>query len=95
MRTNWPPQQKISTVFRKKYSNIKFFIKVRTEGGRRCSVRTDRTKLIVAISRIHLKTTQNRKERNSFACLVTPREKNDPCRATNNEALVRRVVVNK
>ena len=53
LRTYWPPKQKISTVFRKKYSN-KNFLHYSRYSGRTALFRTDRqtdvTKLIVAIS---------------------------------------------
>ena len=67
-------------------------------GDRRCSVRTDKqtdmTKLIVAISRTQLKEFQIRKEFASLVCFVTCIEKIVLCRATKDEALIRRVVVN-
>ena len=57
------PRKKISTVFRKNYSNMKFF-HCNPHSGRsalfRAYRRTDMTKLIVAFSRTHLNTLRTR-----------------------------------
>jgi len=57
--TYWPPAKKSRQFFEKITRISDFIITIRTVGDRRCYVSTDRqtdmTKLIVAISRTHLK----------------------------------------
>ena len=69
------------------------FMKIRTLGVRRSSMRADRYDR--ANSRLWrfceraLKTTQNRKTINCLPCFETGREKIVPCRASNDEARLR------